>query len=869
MAVGNPSFDTYDAATGSLETGSVDIFKYRAKTDEHELVGTLHKRLLDTVLLATDPYTGDLLSTEPSGSSLGTKNKNLAIDENEYVNTYDDLYGVSVDLNKNHLIVGCPYYSYTSVSGSDTVGISGSVVELYDMLYYEVDPYVTRAPVTMSYTSFWISGSTISQSYYNPGVNWNIYAFSVTASVPPNWDFVQFKSSDDLINYYVIDEIPVNRAGGTYSRYYVVYPTGNSQYLFAVAGTRTDPYDTTITNPDLDVTASFGRCVSINDRWLAVGSPYVSGSRGMVYIYENTGDTYADWTLTQKLDCPVDSAYLFGSDLELDKSSYFSGSLIVGGGNPANQTAYLYYYTGSSWQRAFTFTENFDKKYPLTFIPNGMVYPAYETNISTSFGNAVSKYGTHVVIGAPTDRKFYEFSGSSLYQQGAAYFFEECGLGYTNYSLLKKVYGNERTMKNHNLGYSVDVFDEKATIGIPRINVDTVNTCYFEGSLTQQLYCGADLENTINGQWMYLSYNTSSGDWETINVYQKKKNFLEPFRTFGFDVGIADKSIVVGAPILFTDSNREINIGFTSSAGAELADLSGKAYIYNIDNFRPEIYVGNVFYRNGKMVIMTSGSYFDGLFFNAVNPYEYEYNVSLKGKHTIYEKNVICRVEPGEFNVSTNPTAVVYETASFDLNKNGRFDFQDADVLLRYMRRKNTEMLEDTASTDWSSSVLLAEDELNFYNYHSQSWIGTDTLYSSSYTRFETIDTEFKTILDFNQDDRIDLNDMNILWKYFSNRLTQTNYTKYITPTSQRREYSDIYDFIDGYTKKSNPLLINPYFLDYNSNIGADPTGSYLTPMVTTIGLYHQGDLVATAKLANPVKIIPDLPINFVVRMDF
>ena len=29
VVVGNPSLDTYDAATGSYETGSVDIFKYR------------------------------------------------------------------------------------------------------------------------------------------------------------------------------------------------------------------------------------------------------------------------------------------------------------------------------------------------------------------------------------------------------------------------------------------------------------------------------------------------------------------------------------------------------------------------------------------------------------------------------------------------------------------------------------------------------------------------------------------------------------------------------------------------------------------------------------------------------------------------
>ena len=49
----------------------------------------------------------------------------------------------------------------------------------------------------------------------------------------------------------------------------------------------------------------------------------------------------------------------------------------------------------------------------------------------------------------------------------------------------------------------------------------------------------------------------------------------------------------------------------------------------------------------------------------------------------------------------------------------------------------------------------------------------------------------------------------------------------------------------------------------------ADSTGSFLAPFITTIGLYDDNcDLVATAKLPQPIKSLPDYPINFIVRFD-
>jgi hypothetical protein len=54
---------------------------------------------------------------------------------------------------------------------------------------------------------------------------------------------------------------------------------------------------------------------------------------------------------------------------------------------------------------------------------------------------------------------------------------------------------------------------------------------------------------------------------------------------------------------------------------------------------------------------------------------------------------------------------------------------------------------------------------------------------------------------------------------------------------------------------------------DYSSSV--DPTGSYIAPYITTIGLYDDSlNMVAVAKLPKPIKSLPDYPLNFIVRFD-
>ena len=140
------------------------------------------------------------------------------------------------------------------------------------------------------------------------------------------------------------------------------------------------------------------------------------------------------------------------------------------------------------------------------------------------------------------------------------------------------------------------------------------------------------------------------------------------------------------------------------------------------------------------------------------------FEIKFKSTKTLSETEVLCEVNAGEFNVSTNPTAVEYE---------------------------------------------------NFTSYD-----------------FETT----------TYDER-------------GNRLVE----KIINFTPRKKSY--IYSSYDS--------TVSGSFDDYYDNGSSDPTGSYLTTYVTSVGLYDDNsELLAIAKMAKPVKLLPNHPINFLIRLD-
>lgn len=811
VVVGNPSSFRYNILSASyFRTGSVDIFKYNEVSDKHDLLLTLFK-------------------------PVGTGEEILLAEDTSSRFIHTDIYK-SAWVPSLSFYSGIPFISWYRWNLENLpiqIDVAGYVSKLEDDYGHSVDVYNNVLAV----------GSR----WHNQRMEIGDVKYHFTGS------------SVDIYNLTLLNSTP-----------YDGYISTGSGFLSSVIS---PPLGET-------VSGSFGFSVSINDEWLAVGSPDWNLTFGAVHLYRrnipgdpNNLDFTFFTTLTGSSNIIGD---YFGYSIDLNKATgSYSGSLIVGCGNKtfAGSKVYYFEFDGNNWNEEYTFEAN-REVHKLPFYDVNPIYRCEDYTID-GFGNSVALYENDIAIGAPTDRWIYEYSGSRAYKQGAAYLYHRCDVKTRGWRLVKKFYGNDKTIKNNKMGFSVDLWNDKFVLGCPKSNVESMTSCYIQGSIYQQNYCYANLENYIQGQWILFQKNTSSVDidWDVVNVYQRKKRYLSPYRSFGYDVAVADKNIVIGSPMIISDSNRTLNIqalgNWVGNNYLELEDLTGKAYIYNLNNFRDEFHVGNVFYRNGKIVLNTSGSIFEGLWFNPVNEYSYEYEVHFDSKQTLYEKQIACVIEPGEFNVSTNPTAINKESPLFDVNSNGRFDWQDLDVILRYMSMIYTKNNPGGSTTDWSSSLLKSDDEISYYNYYSSNNnYNTDSGFISQ-SFFGIVNDIGTSQFDFNQDNKVDLNDMYILWKYYNNRLNQTNYDSYITPNCKRKLFSDITDHLNLVTKKNSTPLIKPEFLTYDDQSSLDRTGSYLAPYVTTIGLYNGLDLVAVAKLGTPIKLTRQLPVNFLIKMDF
>lgn len=72
----------------------------------------------------------------------------------------------------------------------------------------------------------------------------------------------------------------------------------------------------------------------------------------------------------------------------------------------------------------------------------------------------------------------------------------------------------------------------------------------------------------------------------------------------------------------------------------------------------------------------------------------------------------------------------------------------------------------------------------------------------------------------------------------------------------------------DDYTSTYD-TTVSGSWEDYYESSSIDPTGSYLAPYITTIGLYDNDlNMVAVAKLPTPIKNLPDYDLNFIIRFD-
>ena len=93
--------------------------------------------------------------------------------------------------------------------------------------------------------------------------------------------------------------------------------------------------------------------------------------------------------------------------------------------------------------------------------------------------------------------------------------------------------------------------------------------------------------------------------------------------------------------------------------------------------------------------------------------------------------------------------------------------------------------------------------------------------------------------------------------------------TRLYTHIMQRPGSTKIGDLVTSSFYDAGIKWVRGAFNEYEASSSLDQTGSFLAPYITTIALYdNELNMVAVAKLPQPIKSLPDYPVNFIIRFD-
>jgi hypothetical protein len=676
----------------------------------------------------------------------------------------------------------------------------------------------------------------------------------------------------------------------------------------------------------------FGWSVSNDSDVLAVGAPGVNNNSGAVYVYRKKQYVSGSSTLCNTAsmdewqtvysegdgsvaDGPADSGSLlynlspapyfisgnftwqlettisggvsgdnFGYDVSISDDRLLVGTYVENG--PGYAVLYTASYSNqtcptASWvaHKTFSRTEEYD-----TFVEATTLGLIKQNHNIDYFGSDVSIDGDHFAICSPIDKKFIlNTTSNETGSFGAAYFYSfdydrECKE--FNVALRYKSFGDVSYKYNNNFAKSVSLRNGYAAVGI-----SADQTTYSASMSGSALVLEKFIESGVNaqdeekalGRVAIYQYDSSNIKWNLLNTIKRIKEANQPHYNFGWSVALGDQFgdnmyVAAGAPI-FNDVSVDAQSFITDFPNLVPATLRGSAYVYDIGLLEKNRKIGNVFYKNGVIAITSDEPhYFRTLLLSGTRGYE----ISYKGTQTIFENEYLIRISPGDFNYSTNPSAIFNYPLYFDINSSGFFDNQDVDLILKYLNKQkiyltgdddNGIVFEQSTKKDdswWNNDVLQTE---------SEDVLNLETVVGFVFLQQSIIDVINKNlintgILDIDGNGIIDMRDGALLLHYAQKTLTNEVVKKYIDNDSTRREFKDVKDYLDKYTGKRD-FDVNSNFLSYIDDSAGDVTGSYLAPYITSIGLYSdENELVAVGKLANPIKNLIDYPVNISVRFD-
>lgn len=624
------------------------------------------------------------------------------------------------------------------------------------------------------------------------------------------------------------------------------------------------------------------------------------------------------WRLHQKITGSA-SNLRFGGDVSI------SGDVLVVGNNSMTASTKLVWVYDRSFSGSICPSETWNLK--TTLSSSGVITSELPNNLDGNnipnnfFGYSVSTNGKYIAVGSPKDTLIEGFSVGSvyLYEYEIPVECSEVSGSDKEVRFVNRIYANTVQLESNDFGTSVSMNHNRLIVGAPvdfqsevEVSLTGSNKFLVEGVND---YFGRNDTRSIDGNFYIY-------DLTNNNILEKKVNWTKrfgfPHRRFGYDVSIGNSLIGVGAPLysfteesssLFTDEMyMDTSSNWLNNASAE---MRGSAISYNLSDLSDSSPVGNVFYKNGIIVLTHTGSQFSNVLFTTGS--EAGYTLEYKGQQTIHEQEIIVQINPGEFNISTNPTALIREIP-FDVNGDGLFDANDLAVLLKYINGEpvvDLSKLGDSIGTEqnykwWNNGSILTESEdllLASSLFDNVSTLGVLTPERYQYIIDRLVNTGLLNV-DLNYDilnplpiGKIDENDAKILFYYFNKQLTPELLSDLCDDTSSRKYVKDMIDFLDRMTGNSsgglltraqanvlkersgsavppmygvnNGSLIDTNFMNYTESSSINRTGSYLSPYITTVGLYNNGTLVGVGKLGKPVKNIQDYPINISVRFDF
>ena len=308
--------------------------------------------------------------------------------------------------------------------------------------------------------------------------------------------------------------------------------------------------------------------------------------------------------------------------------------------------------------------------------------------------------------------------------------------------------------------------------------------------------------------------------------------------------------------------------------------LSGSAKVISI----PQIYVGEGI-QKGSVVLMDSGSSIKliddgyGNIRNAAGPEIFLQTIDVQNQllqfvdilSNAYTASLQNEAYIGSFDLSTGKLDLIYNSKTYTIN------IITYDIQTQIMFVDSLPFLTGAASVSKAGNVfysngiivLTRNTNLLLNNQWTLNYNSTQTIYENEYllivekdefnvstnpSSYVNVGKETDTLVDTN----------GTTWVVTPN--PGINYIRKKTVLNDGTQLDYRYT---GSISGSNGRFNYAGFEEYELSSSIDTTGSFLAPLITTIGLYDDNaELIAVAKLPKPIKSLPDLPVNFIVRFD-